>query len=171
MNKKAESQNQNGQVDQDSNDHTNSRSSQRRQQRKRQTALENDIIAKGFHKLDSNLVSQHPPRIKWGRLYQDLSDKEKVKYLEKLAATMNHAAHLVQEERNDLLKLANQKEEQIGAMKKAMQQNTDMLHTEINKMNEERQKYNEAYKELKDELRKWQKSQASPSTGEPLQES
>jgi len=123
--------------------------------------LEKDLIKKGFHKLDSKLISATPPKIKWGKIYQALDDKDKIAYLEKMASTMNHAAFLIQEERNELGELCQLKEEQLEKMSEAMVQNDTMLHGKITKMNEERRKFNESKSGLKGEalkaqLKQWQ---------------
>ncbi len=72
---------------------------------------------------------------------------------------MNHAAYLIQEERNNLFKVEDLKEEQINSLKEAMEQNMLMLQLEITKMNSERQEFNKAYIELKRELTLCQSSQ------------
>lgn len=123
--------------------------------------MEADFIAMGFHKLDSKLLTRRPPKITWGKAYKGLTDAEKIEYLEKLAATMNHAASLIQDERNELLKLCELKEGQIGQMKKAMIANDSMLHAEVEKINAERQSFNKSKsgltgKALKDQLKIWQ---------------
>ena len=120
--------------------------------------LQEDLVAQGFHKLDDNLVVRRPPKINWGRLYQDFTDAEKVEYLQKLASTMNHAAHLIQGERDELNKLCELKEQQIIKLREAMDQNLAMLQSEVTKINEERQSFNKAYVELKQELKRWQSS-------------
>ena len=51
-----------------------------------------DEIAEGFYKLDEDLIAKDPPKVKWCRLFQKFSDSEKIKYLEELEITMNHAA-------------------------------------------------------------------------------
>ena len=102
-----------------------------------------DLIAQGFHKLDNNLIENRPPKITWGKIYLEFTSEEKLAYLEHLAATMNHAAYLIQTERNNLGKLCELKEGQIGKLKVAMEQNMFMLQSEITKINEERQSFNE----------------------------
>ena len=123
--------------------------------------MEADFIAKGFRKLDSKFLTRRPPKIKWGKMYLALSDAEKIEYLQKLASTMNHAASLVQDERNELLKLCELKEGQIEQMKKAMVANDSMLHSEVEKINAERQSFNESKSglkgnALKEQLKRWQ---------------
>lgn len=123
--------------------------------------LQEDLIAQGFHKLDDDLIVAKPPQILWGRIYQESSDEEKIEYLEKLASTMNHAAALIQDERNQLTELCELKEQQIEKLKKAMDANNNMLQSEITKINEERQKFNQSKaglkgQALKDQLKSWQ---------------
>ena len=123
--------------------------------------MEADFIAQGFHKLDSKLLTRRPPKIAWGEIYKGFTDAEKIEYLEKLASTMNHAAALIQDERNELLTLCELKEGQLQQMSKAMLANDSMLHGEVEKINAERQLFNESKsglkgKALKEQLKKWQ---------------
>ena len=118
--------------------------------------MQADFVGQGFEKLDDNLISTHAPKIKWGLKYQGFTDKEKIKYLEKLASTMNHAAHLIQEERNELLILNAKQEQMLIAIGEAMEANNDMLHSEIIKVNDERKEMNEQGQKLKgDDIRKY----------------
>lgn len=122
--------------------------------------LQEDLIAQGFHKLDDKLVVAKPPKILWGKIYQASSNEEKIEYLEKLASTMNHAASLIQDERNQLNVLCELKEQQIEKLKDAMDANNNMLQSEITKINEERQKFNQSKtglkgQALKDQLKAW----------------
>jgi len=104
---------------------------------------QDDLVAVGFHKLDDNLVEKRPPKIAWGRLYKDFNDAEKIRYLENLASTMNNAAYLIQNERNELTRLCELKEKQIEKIKAAMDQNMIMLQSEVTIMNEQRQGYHQ----------------------------
>jgi len=127
--------------------------------------IEEDLIAKGFKKLDSKLITHNPPKIKWGKDFEGWELKKQNEYLKKLAATMNHAASLIQDERNQLGELCELKEKQLEKMKDAMEQNNSMIQGEVTKMNEERHKFNEAkggFKgaELKAKLKEWQSLQA-----------
>jgi len=105
--------------------------------------LQEDFVGKGFHKLDDNLIEKRPPMIRWGRIYQKFSNPEKINYLQKLASTMNQAAHLIQGERNQLQVLCAKKEEQIVSIKAAMEQNMATLQTQMTKINEEKQMFNQ----------------------------
>ena len=97
----------------------------------------------GFHKVDPKVIDIKPPTIKWGELYKEFKDEEKVDYLEKLASTMNHAAFLIQGERDQLIELCELKEQQIGKLSDAMSGNNGMIQSEIIKINEERQLFNQ----------------------------
>jgi flagellar capping protein FliD len=112
-----------------------------------------DFIGAGFKRLDPSIVAANPPRINWGDIYKRWPDDQKVRHLEKLASTMNHAAALIQDERNQLNELLEAKEKQIASMKEAIDQNNEMVHGQVLQMNEERQKVNEAFAALKAENR------------------
>lgn len=111
-----------------------------------------DFVGSGFHRLDSNIVSKRPPRIKWGRLYKNFGDDKKISYLEKLASTMNHAAYLMQEERNGLLKKFDMQGEQIKHLKGIADKATETLQSEVLKMNQQKQDFNSEYAKLKRRL-------------------
>jgi len=113
-----------------------------------------DYVEHGFHKLDDQYLEHHPPKIRWSVGWRDRSLESKVQYLEKLAATMNHAAKLLQSERDELGDLCAKKEEQLVVMAKQMSDNNAMLQQEVCSMNERRQAYHENIKALNVEIRK-----------------
>lgn len=114
---------------------------------------ESDMIAEGFHRLDPALIADRPPKIKWGDKYRNWSPDQKIAYLEKGFAAMNHAAYLVSGERDQLNELCERKEAQIAAMKTALDQNNVMIQDEITKMNAERQQYNQTIAGLNAKIR------------------
>ncbi len=102
-----------------------------------------DLIAAGFEQLDENVLElRRPPKIQWGRLYQGQDDSEKIAYLEKLAASMNHAASLVQSQRDELAELCSNKELQLESLTEAMRMNNEILQSQVTQMNEQRQGFN-----------------------------
>jgi hypothetical protein len=117
-----------------------------------------DYIGHGLHKLDSNLIENRPPKIKWGEKYKTWSKDEKITYLETLACSMNQAAYLIQNERNELNKLCAFKDQQIAQLQPAMEQNMDMLQSEITKMNEQKQFYNAEVARLNTLVRELEKN-------------
>jgi flagellar capping protein FliD len=119
---------------------------------------EEDLTEAGFHKVEN--VQQHPPKINWGPIYKkSTTEKDRLAYAEKLAASMNHAANLIQGERDQLGQLCEKKELQIESMKIALEQNNQMIQEQITKMNAERQLYNQEISRLKAELRNLEKKQ------------
>jgi chromosome segregation ATPase len=112
-----------------------------------------DIISDGWSVIDEKYISRRPPKIAWGAGYKAMTDPEKIAYLEKLAYTMNHAASLVQDERNELNRLCEQKEKQLLQMSRNLQANNEMIQSEITKLNEQRQEYNSNIMALNRQLR------------------
>jgi hypothetical protein len=115
---------------------------------------QDDFVGKGFHQLDDKIVhTKNPPKIRWGKKYLDSLPEIKISYLEKLCATMNHAAFLIQNERNQLNDLCVAKEKQINQMKGALDANNAMITTQITTHNEEKQLLQKAVADLKREVR------------------
>ena len=71
---------------------------------------------------------------------------------------MNHAARIIQGERNNILKKNEIQVAQIKQLNTAMQQNVDMLQSEVMRVNEERQDYNGRIKLLNAEIRELKKT-------------
>lgn len=113
-----------------------------------------DYVDKGFHRLEADKVKNNPPRIKWGKKYNQWPDKDKIRYLEKLASAMNEAARLLQDERDELLPLIKLKEAQVVKITAAIEANNNMLITEVTRMNEDRQKWNQEAVRLNQEIKK-----------------
>jgi len=127
-----------------------------------------DFIAKGWKKLDKELMVDEPPKISWGGIFLGerpdpkksligvpyfWTDSDRLSYTTKLAEAMNHAASLIQGERNKLLELLELKVGQLKQMSEAMEQNNLMLQTEITKMNENKQHYHAKIAELNRTIR------------------
>ncbi len=115
--------------------------------------MNDDLVTAGFRRLDSNLIEKRPPKIQWGLLYGEKSDSDKITYLEKLASTMNHAAALIQDERNKLGKLCELKEQQLIKLSEGVRANNAMLQQEVTTMNAQRQEYNAEIARLGAELK------------------
>jgi seryl-tRNA synthetase len=125
---------------------------------KKDIQMQEDYVALGLKRLDPHIVSGHPPKIAWGDKYKDWTDKEKISYLEILACSMNHAADLIQKERNELNDLCGMKEKQLEKMSEAMTQNMDMLQSEITNMNIQKQDYHVCISELNAKIRELEKT-------------
>lgn len=113
-----------------------------------------DTEEAGFHVLDPEVLKPNPPKIKWSDLYKnEWGQDKKIKYLEKLASAMNHAAAQIQQQRDWFSDMCSKKEKQIEAYKVECEQNNALLQSEITRMNEDRQLYNKAIADLNDEMR------------------
>ena len=113
----------------------------------------NDFVGAGFHRLDDNLIEQHPPMIDWGQLVRQMGSKEQIRYYQRIASAMNHAAYLIQNERNELQTLCMKKENQLKSMDAAVRANNLMLQSEVSRMNTDRQEMLKTIARLKAELR------------------
>jgi hypothetical protein len=122
---------------------------------------EQDFLGKGFHKLDENLVDRKAPKIQWGDKFQAMPDADKILYLKRLASTMNHAAYLIQNERNQLLDLMEKKELQLEAMKRSIEQNNEMIQGQITEMNANKQEYHKKIASLNKKLREYENGDIS----------
>ena len=99
-------------------------------------AEELDEVADGFENVP---VIERPPKVKWGEKFQEWPMEKQLQYVMRFAEAMNHAAAKIMEERDELGRLADMKEQQIVQLKAQVEANTMMLQTEIRKMNEYRQ--------------------------------
>jgi len=98
--------------------------------------VQHSDLIEGFKILDENLLERNAPKIQWGGLWKQRSHEDQIKYLQNLASTMNHAAWLIQEERNQLITICETKDAQLKTLQVSIEQNNDMLQTELVKMNE-----------------------------------
>ena len=102
-----------------------------------------DIIAippEGFKKLEPiNRPQIIEPKIKWGSDYNNWSMRRKIKYLEKLATSMNNAADILQKERNALQKILINKEEIIKELHRKFTEQTQLLNERLTIFNQEKQ--------------------------------
>lgn len=88
------------------------------------------------------------PTIKWGKQYKDWSLRKRLDYCEKLASTMNHAADMLQKERNELLEVCSQQAEMIKALQRGYCDQGNMVQGQIGRFNEETQVLNNRIVEL-----------------------
>ncbi len=115
-----------------------------------------DFVGEGFERLDSEIVVKNAPKIAWGDKYKEKTDADKILYLQKLASTMNHAAFLIQNERNDLLKSLDQKERQLISIAANLEANNGMIQQQVTKMNAEKQEYFKTIAALNKTIREYE---------------
>jgi len=114
-----------------------------------------DLVMDGFKQLDPHLTNTKGPKIKWGDKYKSWSPERKLKYVEDLAASMNNAAAMIQEERNALGRLCEMKEKQLTEMSRQLAQNNELIQTEVTKMNEYKQNTNKEMARLNGIIREF----------------
>jgi hypothetical protein len=112
-----------------------------------------DYVSHGFHKLDDRFIETHPPKIAWEPSWRLRSTESQLQWLEKFAHTMNYAAKLLTVERDKLGKLCEIKEAQLIKQNKQMAANSQMLQSEVTKMNEWKQQYLANVKRLNAEIK------------------
>ena len=105
-------------------------------------SVQDDFMVKGFHKLDDTIIELKAPRLTELPKFAAKSEGQKYLYYRKIAATMNHAAKLISEERDELNRLIKLKEQQLIELMQQMDRNNLALAAEVTKFNEQRQSYN-----------------------------
>jgi flagellar motility protein MotE (MotC chaperone) len=94
-----------------------------------------------------------PPPIRWGEEYQSWGERKKRQYAERVASAMNHAADLLQKERDERNKIIAHKEQQIKAAAKRHADLSDMIQRQITEHNAQTQQLNECIVELQKTIR------------------
>lgn len=112
-----------------------------------------DTVEDGLLKLDQKWLKQNPPRISWGDKFSDWEVDKQIRYLKRLASTMNHAAFLLQNDLRSCNKLLVQKEARITQMTKDLAANNVMLQQMAASLNDERQKSNAHAASLNKEMK------------------
>ena len=112
-----------------------------------------DLLVEGFHKLDGHLLDNQAPKLTLMSGFHDKDNPTQVRYLLRLAATMNHAAKLVSEERDKLVEAIVLKEQQLETLVHKMEENNLMLQSEVTKMNEQKQGFHTEVRRLNTKIR------------------
>jgi septal ring factor EnvC (AmiA/AmiB activator) len=84
-------------------------------------------------------MKKHAPPIAWGDEYKKWPIEKRLKYAEKLASAMNHAADILQTERNGLVKIAKAQEEKLKLNQKQYLEQGDFFHQQVQQHNTEKQ--------------------------------
>lgn len=108
-------------------------------------------------------MQRHAPKIKWGDVYLGLefdkekgrrwNDKDRLKYAEALASSMNHAADILQQERNKLFGVVEHLETQIKENVKAYVGQGDLMHKELGNADVEKQELYQLIVDLKQKVK------------------
>ena len=110
-----------------------------------------DHLAEGFKRIEP--IEANPPKVAWGETFKAWPMTKQNQWLKKFSEAMNHAADLVQTERDQLNTLCEQKEAQIKKLHDMMRQNNIMLQQEVTKFNAQRQGYNKEIARLNTRIR------------------
>jgi len=104
-------------------------------------------------------MAKNQPKIAWGEEYQSWPIEKRLHYAERLAASMNNAADVMQKERNELLELCKRQEAQLKDNSVQYHELGDLMNVELAKMDAEKQllyadlvKITKELKEAKHEL-------------------
>jgi hypothetical protein len=99
------------------------------------------------------------PKIRWGDIYlgkvmdpekeRFWTDKDRLKYAEALASTMNHAADELQKERNRLLERVQDLKNQVNHAAEMYEKQGQLMTSQVNATNAEKQELYERITKLK----------------------
>lgn len=98
-------------------------------------------------------MHQHAPKIKWGSDYQSWPIEKRLNHAERLAAAMNHAADVLQSERNELLKLVAHQEAQLKQSAVKYLEQGDLIHRQLQKASDKRHEMSACITQLRTENR------------------
>jgi len=100
-----------------------------------------DQPPEGFKALNPALNGKQirTPQIAWGHEYKAWPDRRKIIYLEKLASSMNHAADVLQQERNRGHEVIEHLKKQLKASTERHAKEIAVLHQRFQDFNEGRQ--------------------------------
>jgi len=106
-----------------------------------------DTLGDGAMKKIEHLpgMQSRAPEIRWGGDFESWDDTRKLKFAMRLASSMNHAADVMQQERNKLLVLCKQQAAQIERHQDAYRAQGQLMNTELGQANVEKQ---ELYKQI-----------------------
>ncbi len=79
------------------------------------------------------------PQIRWGEEYKSWPVERRLSYAERLASSMNHAADLLQTERNKLLEVVKRQEEQLKQATEKYVEQGQVMHRELGAQDAEKQ--------------------------------
>lgn len=97
------------------------------------------------------------PKISWGEDYKSRTVEERIEFSEKLANSMNHAADILQQERNGLLEVVEKQEVTIRRANKALEGQASMMQQELQTQNAKQQELNTLIVELQRTIKEQKK--------------
>jgi len=108
----------------------------------------------GFKKLEPvNGFKRIVPDIAWGHVFEGWKQARQIRYLKEFCRSMNHAADLLQKERNALNVVVADKEKMIRSMYKKYEEQTTLLNQELTSWNKNKQELLEEIMILKKKVK------------------
>jgi len=93
------------------------------------------------------------PQIKWGGEYAKWPPERRLRYAERLASSMNHAADILQQERNKLIEVVERQEAQLKSNVKSYVEQGELMHRELGMANAREQELSKLVVQLQKEVR------------------
>jgi len=84
-------------------------------------------------------MERTPPDISWGREFESWPERMQLSYAKRLASTMNHAADILQGERNALIEVCERQERQIVSLREQLEHQNSMTHAQLQRVGAEKQ--------------------------------
>jgi len=98
---------------------------------------EPDLVTNGFTRLPP--LKETVPQIAWGKNFMEWPPARQLTYAKDLASSMNHAAKLMQDERNAANQVAMRCTAQVKQLQHEAQANHDLLQRQLTRWNTEKQ--------------------------------
>ena len=98
-------------------------------------------------------MQSRAPKISWGKVYQAWPIDKQLRYAESLANSMNHAADVLQKDRDRIVKLAKAQEVQLKENVQRYTEQGELMHKELAAVDAEKQKLYTEIVELKTQLK------------------
>jgi hypothetical protein len=84
-------------------------------------------------------MHRNAPQIRWGQEYLAWPVEKRLDFAEKLASSMNHAADILQQERNKLLEVVEKQKEQLKMNVESYMSQGRLIHKELGTADAEKQ--------------------------------
>jgi Skp family chaperone for outer membrane proteins len=94
---------------------------------------------KSIKRVNGMAAAANVPQISWGPDYMSWPLKRRLRFAERLASSMNHAADLLQKERNALLDIKAKLERQLKHSEKKYLEQGELFHSEVTRAGEREQ--------------------------------
>ena len=98
-------------------------------------------------------MKRSAPKIAWGDEYKGWSVRQRLRYAERLAESLNHALDVTQKDRDRLSEVCRRQEAQIEHAQQTYLRQGDVMHQQVTRDGEEKQELYRQIVDLQGELR------------------